>query len=259
MVESQFNGWVAHKRLAVVHEIYQGHSAKAYNRLKSIITDDKVEVNKKFMNTYLLDNKLHILACSNSTKALLLSSGDRRWLVPKVTEEKGFDWAGFDSWLKDGGIQITKWWFGDWLERNGGPIRKGEEAPDSTTKQAMVEEGYSPGLRLVAGRMDALKERFPPDTPLIITDTDLVELIRLEVYDGKIDRMLEKPATVRKVAKARGWYISEHKISSCKAWGIPTGAWSRIICSHEHLAKKSQEELVSLGLKPAKLALEDRI
>ena len=39
IVDSSFNSWIAHKRLAVVHEIYAGHNIKAYNkrRLSSLI------------------------------------------------------------------------------------------------------------------------------------------------------------------------------------------------------------------------------
>jgi hypothetical protein len=48
IVESAFNYWLAHKRLAIIHEIYAGSSSKAYNRLKSIITDRYITVSKKF-------------------------------------------------------------------------------------------------------------------------------------------------------------------------------------------------------------------
>jgi hypothetical protein len=39
IVDSKYNYWMAHRRLAVVHEIYAGHSSRAYNKLKSVITD----------------------------------------------------------------------------------------------------------------------------------------------------------------------------------------------------------------------------
>ena len=51
VVTGKFTGWVAHKRLAVVHEIYAGYSSKAYDELKSIITDQYIEVEMKFNST----------------------------------------------------------------------------------------------------------------------------------------------------------------------------------------------------------------
>jgi hypothetical protein len=72
VTDSSFNSWLARKRLAVVHEIYAGHSSKAYNKLKSEITDPSVRVNEKFMPEYDLENFIHVFACSNSMRALQL-------------------------------------------------------------------------------------------------------------------------------------------------------------------------------------------
>ena len=83
IVNSSFNSWIAHKRLAIIHEIYAGHSLIAYNRLKSVITDKEVRVNKKFTPEYEIEVAIHVFACSNSLRALKLDDTDRRWLVPK--------------------------------------------------------------------------------------------------------------------------------------------------------------------------------
>jgi len=88
MIESSFNYWAAHKRLAVVHEIYAGHSRRLYDKLKSLITDGRITVSRKFMAEYVIDNHLHVFACSNSLNALAIDDKDRRWLVPRVTEDR---------------------------------------------------------------------------------------------------------------------------------------------------------------------------
>src|SRR5262249_27442010 len=49
--EGTYTGWIAFKRLAVIAEIYEGHTAKTYNRLKTIITDDFVRVNERSNTT----------------------------------------------------------------------------------------------------------------------------------------------------------------------------------------------------------------
>ena len=48
VVDQSFNDWIAHRRLVIIHEIYAGQSKKAYNKIKPLITDDSVYVNKKF-------------------------------------------------------------------------------------------------------------------------------------------------------------------------------------------------------------------
>ena len=81
MTEGAFNTWAAHKRLVVAHEIYSGQSRKAYNLLKSVITDDVLRVSKKFVPEYEVTNHAHIVACSNSLRALGVAAEDRRWLI----------------------------------------------------------------------------------------------------------------------------------------------------------------------------------
>ena len=83
IVELPFNYWCSHKRLAVVHEIYAGQSWKAYNKLKSKITDRHIDINKKYFAVYRMENWLHIFACSNSMQALKMTDEDWRWFVPK--------------------------------------------------------------------------------------------------------------------------------------------------------------------------------
>jgi phage/plasmid-associated DNA primase len=78
IVNSDFNGWLARKRLVAVHEIYEGGSWKAYNRLKSAITDELLLVNEKFTATYTVRNQAHFLLGPNSERALMIEQSDRR-------------------------------------------------------------------------------------------------------------------------------------------------------------------------------------
>ena len=52
IVDSAFNTWCVRKRLAVVGEIYQGGSSKAYNLLKEIVTDAEFHANEKHQKQY---------------------------------------------------------------------------------------------------------------------------------------------------------------------------------------------------------------
>ena len=226
VVESQFNYWLAHKRLAVVHEIYAGQSSKAYNKLKSTITDRTVNVNKKFMAAYQIENWIHIFACSNSMRAIQLSMDDRRWFVPKITEDKKdvAYWDVLNEWLEEhGGLGIIKRWAREWLEENT-PVKPGDPSPWSSTKAAVVEEGYSPGMQLVSSFIEKAEHFLNDDRWVIanlkpatangawkcpgaaVFDTSLVRLIQQQIHQGRVSDRLERPLTVRKVVKAKGWY-----------------------------------------------------
>ena len=92
IVDSNFNGWLAHKRLVIVSEIYSGHSWKAYNTLKGYITDKDIQVNEKYMRPYRIENWVHIFASSNSKKgstdgggppALVQNTNTRKTVAPR--------------------------------------------------------------------------------------------------------------------------------------------------------------------------------
>jgi hypothetical protein len=264
IVESQFNGWMAHKRLAVVHEIYAGHSSKAYNKLKSVITDRRVSVNIKHMPSYDMDNNLHVLACSNSKRALKLSMDDRRWYLPKVTDRKMSDeyWRSLNEWLeKRGGLGIIKQWAEDFVRENH-PVRPGMNAPGSSVKREIVEDGFSQGMRVVATLLDRIKSVISSEdeddaqlrakwekdgmlleSKVLLLDVDLVAFINDTVYSGRQSDRMEKPMTMRKLAKELGWHVGDQPVSTgMKTWG-PRAAGGRIISNDEELAASSPTAL----------------
>lgn len=210
IVDSKYNYWMAHRRLAVVHEIYAGHSSRAYNKLKSVITDYNIEVHKKYMADYRVDNWVHAFACSNSPRALKLSMDDRRWLVPKVREEKRSEvyWEGFHSWLKfEFGLSKILRWALDFNDY----VKTGQDAPWTTIKKEVVEEGYSDGQKLVANVLEAIRVEHPGED-ILLSDYDLVDLIRDIVHEGHPNDRLEKPATVRAIAKDKGYFVGTDRV-----------------------------------------------
>jgi hypothetical protein len=149
IADSIFNSWAAHKRLAIVHEIYAGHKNEAYNCLKSLITEKTLTVNKKYFPEYRVENWIHVFACSNSKAPLQLEDDDRRWMFPKVTEElKPREyWDEFHRWLtEDYGLEKIMAWARDWLTRNE-PVRIGDHAPDTELKTEVIMESRSAGAK----------------------------------------------------------------------------------------------------------------
>jgi hypothetical protein len=256
IVDSDYTYLLAHKRLAVVNEIYAGHSSKAYNKLKDIITGRKVSIKQKYMANYMLENWIHILACSNNFNALKLTGDDRRWYIPKVTEKKKDEsyWKGFNAWLNnEGGLQIIAHWAHEFLETNPSVV-SGDQAPWTQAKQDVVEEGYSPGQLLVAGILKEIKEHGHEGDEwyrCIIMDADLLGLITDQIYQHNVDKAWEKTSTVRKVAKDYGWFISEHRTK------LRDGTRGRMICLDEEDAKLPPHELFA-DIFPTRIRLLEK-
>jgi len=213
VVDSQFNGWLARKRLIFIAEIYSGHSRKAYDNLKSVMADDYIEVNTKNVPQYTLMNWATVIACSNSEAALHLDDEDRRWLVPTVAERTMPPpwWARFYRWVDGPGAAIIK----RWAERqaaDGNHVRSGEHAPWSKRKRAIADASRSEGQQLAVSLAEYLTAI---DRRVILRMSDVRSWIALQrgfrrgSEPDLSDRRLEKPATIisamRKVAGITVW------------------------------------------------------
>ena len=141
IASSAFNDWMANKRLVVVGEIYSGHSWKAYHALKPVITDRDVTVNQKYMRQYRIENWCHVLASSNSMRALKMENDDRRWFYPEVSEipwsQKKF--VKLRKWVDGGGLGIVK----HWAETFGDYVSVADRAPMTERKKEMIEGSRS--------------------------------------------------------------------------------------------------------------------
>jgi hypothetical protein len=199
IVQSEFNGWLANKRLIVINEIYSGHSWKAYNKLKSAITDREVEVNEKYQRPYVIENWCHVFACSNSMRALKIEEDDRRWFYPEVTEEKWsrIKFESFHNWLKSGGLNIIK----QWAESYGDYVMKGQPAPMTERKKELIVASRTEGQQEAAILAEALNRH--PD-PVVLAMKDIVEWVRSSIQGRMYDTDLEIRKAMREVGAF--WY-----------------------------------------------------
>jgi hypothetical protein len=144
IIEQPYTDWLVFKRLVIVHEIYEGQSWKAYNKLKTFITEDNVEANLKYETPYSVENFATFILCSNALMALKIEDQDRRVFAPTVTETV-WDKAEarkFYEWLEAGGLSIIMQWaldYGDYLPNHC-------DVPMTPLKQEMIDASKSEAL-----------------------------------------------------------------------------------------------------------------
>jgi hypothetical protein len=148
LIDGKFTSFLVRKRFVGVHEIYAGQAKKAYDSLKSYVTDDMLDVEEKFLKPYAIANWAHFLLCSNSLLALRLVKGDRRWFVPKVTEVKlpPSYWTDFYAWLVEGGLEEIHQWACEFVMDRC--FTTADEAPMSEAKEELIERSRSEGQQL---------------------------------------------------------------------------------------------------------------
>ncbi len=141
IVDSDWNDWLPYKRLICVHEIYEGRSWKAYQRLKGYITEETVRTCIRYENGYDVENYANFFLSSNSMGALKIEDQDRRIFAPTVTEEPWDKSAARDfyAWLQAGGIRIIKQWALDFGNGEGEYLPSHCEVLMTQNKQEMID------------------------------------------------------------------------------------------------------------------------
>ncbi|MCV2881705.1 primase-helicase family protein [Actibacterium sp. XHP0104] len=160
-LRSDFNGWAARKRLAVLAEIYQGGGWDFYNRMKSVITDDRISVNEKYEKPREYDNWLHVIGQSNRPDAIKVDGADRRWFLPDVAEaawprEKFIE---LNRWIVAGGLEIIAHWAATFEARGEGAyVVPEEQAPKTKRREEVVLRSMKLSQKLVLELLDGIED-----------------------------------------------------------------------------------------------------
>jgi hypothetical protein len=240
-IESEFNDWLAHKRLVIVPEIYAGHSWRMYQKLKSLITDESVLGNTKYLAKYEVQLWVVFVFCSNAAVALAIEDTDRRVFVPQVTEDKQEKpyWVALYSWLESGGYSIISCWATEYVAKFGA-FTAADHAPDSWRKSKMIEDSRLPVHDYIRGLGTVMMEQ--PISPLpikreadgrivahegavargakalVVLDISVREWIAEKL---KRDDRLPSLATIRRELETVGVCVSEKKVRWKGEVGFP--------------------------------------
>lgn len=84
-IKSQWNDWAVGYQIVVIPEVYiTGHGRKELmNKLKDLVTDDRIPINKRGTTSGTKTNRTNYLMFTNHHDALLVMTGSRRYFVLK--------------------------------------------------------------------------------------------------------------------------------------------------------------------------------
>ncbi|EHP42311.1 hypothetical protein OR16_15319 [Cupriavidus basilensis OR16] len=146
LLESQFNGALAGRVLAMVDEVQEGGGENQFrhaNRLKSIVNAEERSINPKFGRQFKEHNSCRWLVFSNHDNALPLNDTDRRWRVVRhdAAPRSPEVYARLYALLDDGEFINA---VGVWLrDRDISAFNPGERPPMSDAKRAAVDASKS--------------------------------------------------------------------------------------------------------------------
>lgn len=180
LMESQFNGALAGRVLAMVDEVQEGGGENQFrhaNRLKSIVNAETRLVNPKFGRQFSEHNSCRWLVFSNHANALPLNDTDRRWRVVQhdAPPRAAADYAKLYAMLDDAEFVNA---VGAWLGARGiSAFNPGERPPMSAAKRAAVDASKSQTQSIA----EEVVRRWPSD---VVLNGDLLDLF------GSRDKML---------------------------------------------------------------------
>ena len=209
VINSAFNSWVALMRLVIVNEIYAEGNWKAYDQLKTYITDPFIRVNTKNIAEYTVPNWANFMLFSNAEVPLQVHEQDRRLLVPTVTNERypacrpNF-WREFHAWLAGDGHSLIRAWAEDFVTKHGA-VRAGDAAPATARKDQMIEDSRSPNERLARDLAAAALAR---GTRVVLVDHEVIALMARQTGN------IVKPARLHGWLAAAGMHVSADRMTA---------------------------------------------
>ena len=173
LLDSQFNGQLAGRVLAIVDEVQEGAGDNPYrhtNRLKSLVNAEYRELNPKFGRQYREHNSCRWLVFSNHDNALPMNDTDRRWRVVRhdAQPRSADDYARLYAALGD--VEFVNA-VGVYLRsRDVATFNPGARPPMNEAKLAAVNASKS----LVMRYAEQLVKQWPTD---VITNADVAYVL----------------------------------------------------------------------------------
>jgi hypothetical protein len=121
----RFTDWLEPVSFVVAEEIMWAGDHKTADKLKSIITGDTMQIERKYSTCRQIPNRLHLMMTTNHDHAIPAGVGDRRYFVLDISDEHASDKVWFDRLYRDldkGGIGefldfLQNLQLGDWHPR----------------------------------------------------------------------------------------------------------------------------------------------
>ena len=142
----RFNDWLETACFALLEEATWAGDHKAADKLKSLVTGDTLQVERKYGSCRQVPNRLKTIATTNHDHAVHAGVQDRRNVVYDVSDERVGDKAWFNNLytdLADGGTCEFLWFLkslklGDWH-----PARDILKTAETTEQQRMSSDSAS--------------------------------------------------------------------------------------------------------------------
>lgn len=175
VIHGAFTGWQAGHILKVIEEIsVSGHRYDVMNSLKEPITNERLQVEDKYLTAKQVINTASYMAFTNDIGALPISKGDRRFLLIRSGFQHKEEVEAFlqdnPNYFKSFEMAFTKYpdqirkWFSEW--KYSDDFKYDGHAPVTFGMEEMAVDSEDDFKSIVAGSIQASAQDFSHDTGL---------------------------------------------------------------------------------------------
>lgn len=242
-LHSPFNTWARHKQFVLGEELTGSERRADAERLKLLVTQERVVINAKFQPSYELPDRANYLLTTNHADALNLDVYDRRFFVHEVISDKlpAEFFQRYDRWYRsDAGAgaifqYLLDFDLGDFGRRDPAPATKAKVEMQSLSDQPVdfnVRQVIeAPEAFLNVGGKPIERDLFKTSELLIILDPEgrkrLTEhalakaLRRAGIRQLEPTRVSSGPARLYAIRNQRRWLDSTHAERAAHYDGVP--------------------------------------
>lgn len=174
-VEDKFNDWASRKLFMIADEVVARSDVyHIKNKLKALITGDRIRINPKNMAAHWERNHLNLVFLSNESMPVVLEEDDRRHCVIWTPGKESRDYyAKVMAEIAAGGVAALHDYL---LHVDMGEFDAGTPPPSTDAKSELIKLGLDSPVRFYD---DLILENIPKVDPLPGLTTDWYELYKL--------------------------------------------------------------------------------
>ena len=148
-LDSKFNGWVEGCLLAIIEEIYVADRRDVLEALKPVITNRRIEIQKKGTDQFTGDNFCRAIITTNHDDGVPITADTRRYCVfycaQRTALQRDRDFPGdyfprLYDWLNGGGYEIVNEYLQTYqIDARFNPSGACQNAPRTSSTEAAIE------------------------------------------------------------------------------------------------------------------------
>lgn len=141
-LHGDFNAWAENRQFILGDDVTGSDKREDNDLLKTLITQEKIRINAKFLPEYEIPDCLNYLFTSNQVDAFFLEDDDRRSFIHEVTVGKLDEefYLEYGMWLDGEGPAAL---FRYLLDLDLGDFNPSAPAPVTAAKERMIADGHS--------------------------------------------------------------------------------------------------------------------